>query len=472
MSFTDPIFFLFLATFLGLWPWLRQADARRWAGITLFSFIFYGWWDWRFTLLLAGTGALDFSAALLMPRLPRYRRFLLWVSVGSNLGVLFFFKYTAFFARESAFTFGWPTEDTWRAAQSIILPVGISFYTFQSMSYTIDVYRRQLEPRRNLLHFFAYLSLFPQLVAGPIVRAVDLLPQLCQPGNYSADNRWLGLERIALGLFKKVVIADNLAPVVNGLFAPDRAATLGGAECWLAASLFAIQILCDFSGYSDIAIGLARWMGYSFGENFLRPYSAVGLRDFWSRWHISLSTWFRDYVYIPLGGSRSASPLRRAANLWAVMLLSGLWHGANFTFIAWGALHAAYLSIERWTSWPERLPRHMAARLAGASLTFILTTLAWTFFRAESIAQALTFCRAMIASPLSGIERVAGLISPGGAIALAGFAALGLTAVLSARTPFARWLASPALRLIAVAGGLVIAIFLRGPGNAFIYFQF
>lgn len=472
MSFTDPIFFLFLAVFLGLWPWLRQADTRRWAGITAFSFLFYGWWDWRFTLLLAATGSLDFYAALLMARLPRHRRLLLWLSVASNLGVLVFFKYTAFFARESAFTFGWPAEDTWRAAQSIILPVGISFYTFQSMSYTIDVYRRQLEPTRNLLHFFAYLSLFPQLVAGPIIRAVDFLPQLCKPGDYSAENRWLGLERIALGFFKKVVIADNLAPIVNELFAPGRAASLSGAECWLAASLFAIQILCDFSGYSDIAIGLARWMGYSFCENFLRPYSAVGFRDFWSRWHISLSTWFRDYVYIPLGGSRSAAPLRRVANLWVVMLLSGLWHGANFTFIAWGALHAAYLSVERWTRWPERLPHHALARLAGVALTFAATTIAWTFFRAETIDQALTFCRAMLLSPWSGLDRLAGLVPGSAAIALIGFIALGLFARLYAHSAPPRWLSQPALRLTAVAGALVAAIFLRGPGNAFIYFQF
>lgn len=472
MSFTDPIFFLFLAVFLGLWPWLRLTDTRRWAGIAAFSFIFYGWWDWRFTLLLAATGALDFSAALLMQRFSQHRRLLLWLSVGSNLGVLFFFKYAAFFARESAFTFGWPDDETWRAAQSIILPVGISFYTFQSMSYTIDVYRGQLTPTRNLLHFFAYLSLFPQLVAGPIIRAVDLLPQLLQPGDYSAANRWLGLERIALGFFKKVVIADNLAPIVNELFAPGRAATLGGAECWLAAGLFAVQILCDFSGYSDIAIGIARWLGYSFPENFSRPYSAVGFRDFWSRWHISLSTWFRDYVYIPLGGSRSASPLRRAANFWAVMLLSGLWHGANFTFLAWGALHAAYLSVERWTRWPERLPRQTLARAAGVALTFAATTVAWTFFRAESIGQALGFCRAMLLSPRDGLDRLSTLLPLSAVIALVAFAGLGFFARIDAKLSPRRWITRRALRLTAVAGALVASLFLRGPGNAFIYFQF
>jgi D-alanyl-lipoteichoic acid acyltransferase DltB (MBOAT superfamily) len=471
VSFTSPVFFLFLAVFLALWPWLRQRDTRRWVGITLASFIFYGGWDWRFVFLMAATGLVDFAAALGLVRWPRLRHLLLWLSVGSNLGVLFFFKYAGFAARESAMTFGWPDLDTMNAALSIVLPVGISFYTFQSLSYTIDVYRGHLAPTRNVFHFLVYLSLFPQLVAGPIIRAVDLLPQLKHPGAYDATNRWLGLERIALGFFKKTVIADNLAPLVNELFSPDRAATLSGAECWLAATLFGLQILCDFSGYSDIAIGIARWLGYSFPENFVHPYSAVGFRQFWSRWHISLSSWFRDYVYIPLGGSRG-SPARNVRNLWATLLLSGLWHGASFTFLAWGAFHAALLTLERLTRWPERLAPHLAGRAAGWLFTFAAVMLAWVLFRAESLRQAGTMTRGMLLQPFAGLDRLPALLPPGALVALAAFLALGAAAKLRLLDAPRHWLTRPATRVILVTAGFVSAIFLRGPGNAFIYFQF
>ncbi len=471
MSFTFPVFLGFLALFGALWPWLRIHETRRWAGITAFSLVFYGWWDWRFTFLLAGTGLLDFWLARWMTVRPAWRRPLLWISVISNLGVLGFFKYTAFFARELTFTFGWPGDAAMRAAESIILPVGISFYTFQSLSYTIDVYRGQLQPVRSQLHFLAYLSLFPQLVAGPIIRAADLLPQLLHAGDYSAANRWRGLERIALGYVKKVVVADNIAPLVNLLFTPTAAPALGGAECWLGAVLFGIQIYCDFSGYSDIAIGLARWMGYSFPENFDRPYGALGLRDFWSRWHLSLSTWFRDYVYIPLGGSRT-SPARAHGNLWATMLLSGLWHGANFTFIAWGAAHAALLSIERLTAWPERCRAARIPRLVGCGFTFAAVTLAWVIFRAHSLNHAGLFLARMLLDPLAGLERLPIHLVSGVQVALLAYCvvALGHRIVLRQRDqgrPIPK-----ALRFAATIALLVAAVFLRGPGNDFIYFQF
>lgn len=225
----------------------------------------------------------------------------------------------------------------------ILLPVGISFFTFQSMSYTIDVYRRRLKPTSNFLHFMAYLALFPQLVAGPIVRACDLLPALELWHPPSAAVRWANLRLIAIGFFKKMVIADNLAPLVDQAF---ESPVLQGAWAywWVVSIMFAAQIYCDFSGYTDIARGLGGLMGYEFPENFNHPYAAIGFRDFWSRWHISLSTWFRDYVYVPLGGSRHGA-VRGYVNMWITMLLSGIWHGAGWTFIVWGGASCSLLDV-------------------------------------------------------------------------------------------------------------------------------
>lgn len=466
MNFTSAAFFVFLAISLCLWPWLRAEPNRRWLGLTALSFVFYGWWDWRFAALLLVSGLIDFYAALAMIRHPAGRKWLLAASLGGNLGLLAFFKYTAFFAQEAHYLLGWPDAGLLSAAQSIILPVGISFYTFQSLSYTLDVYRGELRPTPHLAHFLAYLSLFPQLVAGPIVRAGDLLPQLEHPGDYDAAGRLAGLELVALGFFKKCVVADNLAPAVDRLFAVGALGPLDGAAAWLAASCFALQIYCDFSGYSDIACGIARWLGYRFPENFNRPYTALGFRDFWNRWHITLSTWFRDYVYRPLGGSRVPKD-RAHLNLWITLLASGLWHGANLTFLAWGALHAALLSLEHLTRWPERLGRHALGKTIGVIVTFLLVVWGWVFFRSDHLPQAYALTRAMFTSPLGGIGTAASALTDPTCVALLAYAVLAL----SVRLPPA-WSGRPGLRDCAVIVALGASVFFRGSGHAFIYFQF
>ncbi len=471
MSFTSLSFLVFLAIFALLWPWARQDRQTRWWMLAAFSFFFYGFWDWRFLFLLIGTGLIDFWAALALLRPGARKKLLLTVSLGANLGVLGFFKYAGFFALQSHGLAGWPSAGAVDWARSIILPVGISFYTFQSMSYTIDVYRGQLQPTRSLPHFFAYLSLFPQLVAGPIIRAADLLPQLEHAGDFTAANRWRGLERVALGFFKKLVIADNVAPFVNHVFATVDPQAVGGTIWWLAALFFALQIYCDFSGYSDIAIGLASWMGYSFPENFTRPYASLGFREFWTRWHISLSTWFRDYVYIPLGGN-TGSRFRQHLVLWVTLVASGLWHGANWTFLAWGAAHAALLSLERLTAWPRRILLLPAGRTLGLGLTFLLVLLTWVLFRAETLSQALNVLRQMIARPFAGLPAAVAQLHAGHLLALAAFLGLALATTLNARPTWATRFSRPAVRFAAVVFALLAAIFLRGTGHDFIYFQF
>ena len=472
MNFTSLSFLVFLAIFALVWSWARTGQQARWWVLTAFSFLFYGYWDWRFVFLLIGTGLIDFWAALALARPGARRKLLITLSIGANLGVLAFFKYVGFFAQQSHGLAGWPSAGAvdWARA-TIILPVGISFYTFQSMSYTIDVYRGQLQPTRSLPHFFAYLSLFPQLVAGPIIRAADLMPQLEHAGDFTAANRWRGLERVALGFYKKLVIADNVAPFVNHVFATVDPHAAGGAIWWLAALFFALQIYCDFSGYSDIAIGLASWMGYSFPENFTRPYASLGFREFWTRWHISLSTWFRDYVYIPLGGN-AGSRLRQHLVLWVTLVASGLWHGANWTFLAWGATHAALLSLERLTVWPRRIQHLPAGRTLGLGLTFLLVLLTWVLFRAETLTQALNVLHQMIARPFTGLPAAVGQLHAGHLLALAAFLGLGLATVLNTRPIWGARFNRPAVRFAAVVFALLAAILLRGPGHDFIYFQF
>jgi alginate O-acetyltransferase complex protein AlgI len=468
MTFNSLEFILFMLAFMALWPNVRERTQPRLFAITLFSFVFYGWWDWRFLILLIVSGLIDYLAALGMERWPSRRRWLLALSMAGNLGILAFFKYARWAVTEAAVALGFDVPaDTWLHA--IVLPVGISFYTFQSMSYTIDVYRHELKATRSVVHFFAYLSMFPQLVAGPIVRAADLLPQLEGPGQFNRQNRWTGLERTALGFLKKCVIADNLAPIVNAGFAIDPSAS-GGLHWWLMAFLFAIQIYCDFSGYSDIAIGTAQWMGYSFRDNFRHPYLATSFREFWTRWHISLSTWFRDYVYIPLGGSRRGpirGPISGTANLWITMLASGLWHGANCTFLVWGGLHAAYLTIERLLP-PMKAP---ALRPLAWLVTFAGVLWAWVFFRADSVAQAWAISGRMLTP--SGLARTDLPIelAPSGMLAVGLFIGLELASLLD-RGSTARLVPATPWRFGLVVLALVASLFLRGPGGEFIYFQF
>ena len=393
MLFNSLEFLVFLP--LVALVFFRLRHGQRWAWLLAASYFFYMWWKPAYAVLIFGSTVVDYFVALKMAETGSRgaKRALLGVSLAVNLGLLFTFKYLDFF--NDALTDGLALAGiAWDAPElGLLLPVGISFYTFQTLSYTIDVYRGRLEPRRHFGTFALFVSFFPQLVAGPIERASRLLPQLETEVHPDRARFVEGGKRILWGMFKKVVVADRLAIYVDAVYADPGAHE--GLTLILATYLFAFQIYADFSGYSDMAIGSARILGYDLMENFKRPYFARNISDFWRRWHISLSTWFRDYVYIPLGGNR-VGPLRWHVNLMIVFVVSGLWHGANWTFIVWGALHGAYLI-------GAILTAGLRARVAGAlgmgdrprmlrawevCITFHLALFAWVFFRADSVGDA------------------------------------------------------------------------------------
>ena len=470
MVFNSSIFIVFAAAFFLVWKLMPARTQPRWAVLVVASYLFYGWWDWRFLFLITASGLLDFVAAIGMERYPRYRRALLLASIAGNVGALATFKYAGFLTDSLNALLRLLGPGVQLPPVRLTLPIGISFYTFQSMSYTFDVYKGSLRPTRNPLHFFAYLAMFPQLVAGPIVRAADLLPQLEKVSRPTDSQRWQGLKLLAHGYFKKTVLADNLAPAVNAAFGWGTAVQ----SCpywWVAVTMFAFQIYCDFSGYTDIARGLGKWMGYEYPVNFGRPYSAASFRDFWRRWHISLSTWFRDYVYIPLGGSRRGTLLSHR-NMWATLLVAGLWHGAAWTFVIWGALHAAYLSFERVTRWPQRMGGWFGGRFIVTLLVLVQVWIGWVFFRAESLPQAVRILRTMLSFDNLSIAPVLELGPPALLFLLVALASecysyLGLDRSAIAASRLAR-LAEPVLLALMIAA----CVYLRGPGSAFIYFQF
>ena len=472
MLFNSVTFLVFAAIFFAFWPAVKSRIMLRSQFIIVASFIFYGWWDWRFLFLIVANGLIDFLCGLAIGRWPTWKKLFLAVSIIGNIGTLAVFKYLDFFIANANGLSGLLGSPLDIPATELILPVGISFYTFQSMSYTIDVYRGEMRPTRNLSHFFAYLAMFPQLVAGPIVRARDLIPALESPTTISGTDLWVGFRWIVHGYFKKMVIADSFAPVIAKAFESD-AIVSSASYWWLIVIMFAFQIYCDFSGYSDIARGLGRWMGFEFPENFNHPYIAAGFRDFWSRWHMSLSTWFRDYVYIPLGGGRSG-PGRAHINMWLTMLISGLWHGAAWTFVVWGALHALYLSLERLTAWPKivgRLP--IFGHAISIAITFFLTCLAWVFFRAESFPQAIeilgqlgnvTDLRPAVALRKIGTFK---LCLVGLVILRESFFAFGLN-----RRVFFQTQNYENVRVAFLGVVIVATLLFRGPGSSFVYFQF
>jgi alginate O-acetyltransferase complex protein AlgI len=307
--------------------------------IVVASYIFYGWWDWRFLGLIVFSTVADYSIAYMLSITDNKtkRKFLLWLSVITNLGLLGFFKYYNFFL-DSLYEVipAIKTSEGFNTLE-IILPVGISFYTFQTLSYTIDVYKKKMQPTKDFIAFAAFVSFFPQLVAGPIERASNLLPQILKNRKFSYEQSTQGVRLILWGLLKKVVIADALAPSVNEIFL--NFSLYSPLVLILGAFFFAFQIYCDFSGYSDIARGLSKLLGIELMENFNFPYFSRSIGEFWRRWHISLSTWFRDYIYIPIGGSRGTK-LKNIRNIFTIFLVSGFWHGANWTFITWGGIHA------------------------------------------------------------------------------------------------------------------------------------
>lgn len=378
--------------------------------IVIASYIFYGWWDWRFLSLIVFSSIIDYSVGvgLRTQQNAVKRKLLLLCSIFVNIGFLGFFKYYNFFVDSFVDAFSFFGQTISASSLNIILPVGISFYTFQTLSYSIDVYRRKLEPTKNIVAFFAFVSFFPQLVAGPIERATNLLPQFYTKRKFEYKKAIDGMRQILWGLFKKIVIADNCAIWANRIF--DTSADYSGSTLLLGVILFAFQIYGDFSGYSDIAIGTSRLFGFNLMRNFAFPYFSRDIAEFWRRWHISLSTWFRDYVYIPLGGSKVGS-WGKIRNTFIIFVVSGFWHGANWTFIIWGFINALYF-LPLLLAKKNRVNTNQVAEgkylptikeFLQMSATFFTTLIAWVFFRAESIEHAFNYVAGMFSISLFSI---------------------------------------------------------------------
>lgn len=407
MLFIEPVFFVFFAITASVY-WLLTSHNWRKAWLLLTSYVFYGAWDWRFLFLMMGCSAFNHVMALIVERQLKTGPAQAWVlptSIVANLSVLFFFKYFNFFATslsELAAVFGATVSPV---TLQVILPVGISFFTFQAMSYFFDVYRKEIPAEQSVIDVSLYIAFFPQLVAGPIVRAADFLPQLTRRRYFSDVNVRASLLLFALGFFKKACLADGLAPYVDRVFADP--ATYDALTVFSAVIFYAMQIYCDFSGYSDMALGAAGLLGYHLMINFRAPYLAVNITEFWRRWHISLSTWLRDYLYIPLGGNRHG-PRRRDRNLMLTMILGGLWHGASYNFIVWGFMHGLALIVRR--EWAAHRPAFGGplplSRFFSGLLTFYWVCIAWIFFRATTLPAALDITSVFVTLHSDGTERL------------------------------------------------------------------
>ncbi|MBI2890668.1 MAG: MBOAT family protein [Nitrospirae bacterium] len=464
MLFNSFVFiFVFLPPVLAIWWWPGLGRRTRLAVLTGASYVFYGYWDWRFTFLMLLSTLVDFGAGLAMERSRSQgmRRFFLVCSLAANLGLLGFFKYwgllaTSLNAVAAGLGFGasFPTIE-------VVLPVGISFYTFQTMSYSIDVYRRQVGATRDFLAFSAFVSMYPQLVAGPIVRYVELAEQIDRPRQRPEwEEIRRGVELFLIGLCKKVLLADAIgAQVDRVLETPDL---LGLAGSWAAMVGFALQIYFDFSGYSDMAVGLGYLLGFRLPMNFNSPYKARNISEFWERWHISLSSWLRDYLYIPLGGSRKGHA-RTLRNLAITMFLGGLWHGANWTFVAWGLYHGVLLL--GYHSW-RRAHLPVPGPRTSMFLTFALVVVGWVFFRSDGFGMA-----GILLGRMFGLSGSA--LSPAGASpALLVLVGAGCAWCLIApnswdfRPPKSR-LSMVALALMAILGTMRLEVL-----RPFLYFQF
>ncbi|HZU26123.1 MAG TPA: MBOAT family O-acyltransferase [Bryobacteraceae bacterium] len=385
MLFDSPVYLVFLALVVLVYWRLGWRAQNRF--LLLASYFFYGWWDWRFLLLMMISTVVDFTLAgrIAEAEDQRRRRMLLTISLVMNFGFLGFFKYCNFFIDSFAAMLEMAgAHHIPRGLLQIILPPGISFYTFQEVAYIVDVYKRRQAPARSLIDYGLFIGLFPHLIAGPIQRPSHLLPQVQRPRAWDDRRFFDGLMLIASGLFRKCVIADQCAVLANLAFAGKLGHTFWSVLIGVYA--FAWQIYGDFSGYSDLARGSAQLLGFHFMVNFRQPYFATSLQDFWRRWHISLSTWLRDYLYIPLGGNRKG-PVRTYVNLMATMLLGGLWHGANWTFVIWGGIHGFWLALERFLSRGEAPEQRFGA--AWRVPTLIVVGLAWIFFRARSLPEAI-----------------------------------------------------------------------------------
>ena len=356
--------------------------------IVLASYVFYGWWDWRFLSLIIFSTVVDYLVAqkLRTEEQQSKRKVLLWTSIIVNLGFLGFFKYYNFFLENFVDAFSLFGMQINANSLNIILPVGISFYTFQTLSYTIDVYRKKLEPTKDFMAFSAFVCFFPQLVAGPIERATNLLPQISKKRFFTKSLFKEGIVQIFIGLFRKIVIADTLANYVDVVYAD--LSLYNSSTIFLATFFYTFQIYFDFSGYSDIAIGTAKLFGIKFKQNFNLPYFSKSLTEFWRKWHISLSFWLRDYLYISLGGNRKGIRITYR-NLMITMLLGGLWHGSSWNFIIWGGIHGVVLSIEKLLNSKSKSKIIENLSFFGYPITFIIVLFSWVFFRAENLESSI-----------------------------------------------------------------------------------
>jgi len=464
--FTETLFFFFFAVVFALHWGLRGHVARKRLLLTA-SYVFYAAWDWRFCGLILLSTLIDFVAGRrLGDAEPRSRRFWLLVSVITNLSLLGVFKYFNFFVESANSLFGLIGLGEVRSLD-LILPVGISFYTFQTMSYTIDVYRRRLDPISNFSDFALFVSFFPQLVMGPILRASGFLPQLQKPRRFENVPVRSLLTLFLIGFVKKACVADNIAPLVDNFYLNPGGYDV--ASTWIVIVFYAVQLYCDFSGYTDMAIAVAGLLGYQVPRNFAFPLLASNISDFWRRWHISFSSWLRDYLYIPLGGSRKG-PVRTYVNLTLTMLLSGLWHGAGWTFITWGALNGIGLCVhrlyERWNGAPAALRRVTAA--LGWPLTVFWFAFTLVFFRSQTFSDAW----AVTTGLLSAQQATPASIGPTYAL---WFVLLLAVHWISRRTEPSRQATRVPAPLFAFAFGILCAIalsFVRMEYRPFIYFQF
>ena len=412
MLFNSISFWCFLPIVFFLYWFVFRQHRYQNALIVIASYVFYGWWDWRFLILIAMTSMCSFVSGLIIERFEGLRKLQQVVSIANialNLIILGFFKYFNFFVENLdmlfsslGFHFDWVTLN-------IILPVGISFYSFQAISYTIDVYQKKIPATHDVIEFFAYVSFFPQLVAGPIERATNLLPQFQKNRQFDYANAVDGCRQMLWGFFKKMVIADNCAMAVNYIFVAGGGKT--GFVYLVGGFLFTFQIYCDFSGYSDIAIGCARLFGFNLMRNFNFPYFSRSIPDFWRRWHISLTSWFRDYIYFPLGGSRCVK-WKVIRNVYTVWIISGLWHGANWTFICWGMYHGTLLVIYNLLGKNKKYNNEVVACRGCFSwmesfqilFTFFITVIGWIIFRAETITDASNYFNIIFSSSLFDIS--------------------------------------------------------------------